>query len=182
MINREDAKALLYTHLKTQSLRNHCIAVAYVMEALAPRLNLNAEECFLAGLLHDIDLDYIGTDFSQHGVKAMELLKDAGLTDEMKKAIRAHTGNEHVETIFDQALWIADPITGLITASAYMRPDRKVSTIELPSLKKKFKSKGFAAGVSREQIQECEKLDIPLDEYLSLALKAMAEHEEELGF
>lgn len=182
MIAREAAKSLLFGHLKTQSLRNHCMAVAYVMEALALKMGLNTEECYLAGLLHDIDLDYIGSDFAQHGRKAMELLKDAELTDEMLKAIRAHTGNEPVETIFDRALWIADPITGLITASAYMRPDRKVSTIELPSLKKKFKSKGFAAGVSREQISECEKLGIALDDFLQLSLTAMADHEEELGF
>lgn len=182
MISHEDAKALLFEHLKSQNLRNHCMAVAYVMESLAPRLGLDVEECYLAGLLHDIDLDYIGSDFSQHGKKAMELLKDAGLTDEMLKAIRAHTGNEPVETLFDQALWIADPITGLITASAYMRPDRKVSTIELSSLKKKYKSKGFAAGVSREQIAECEKLGISLDDFLQLSLDAMGSHEEELGF
>jgi uncharacterized protein len=182
MISREEAKKLLFEHLKPQNLRNHCMAVAYVMEALAPKMGLDPEECYLTGLLHDIDLDYIGEDMCQHGLKAMELLSDAGFTYEMLKAVRAHTGNEPVENIFDLALWIADPITGLITASAYMRPDRKVSTIELPSLKKKFKSKGFAAGVSREQIMECEKAGIPLDDFLILALKAMSEHETELGF
>lgn len=180
MINREEARELLYAHLKSENLRKHCFATAVIMEELAEKFNADKDEWFIAGILHDIDYEVIGDDFSQHGIKAMELLKDTDLTEDIRNAIRNHGGNGEISSLMDKALWIADPVNGLIVASALMRPDKKISSIELKSLKKKYKNKAFAAGASREQIAYCSELGIELDDYLLLALKAMSRYEDEI--
>ncbi len=182
MIRREEAKELLHRYLRSDNLRKHCLATAAVMEGLAERLGEDKETWFITGLLHDIDLEVIGDDFSQHGVKAMELLQDADITPEMKHAIQAHNEQVPLETKLDRGLWIADPVNGLIVAAALMRPDKKISTIELKSLKKKYKTKSFAAGANREQMADCTALGLELNDFLQLALEAMSRYEEELGF
>jgi predicted hydrolase (HD superfamily) len=152
------------------------------MEGLAIRLQQDTETWFLAGLLHDIDYDLTFQEPLQHGLKAMDLLAGIALPEDVLHAIRAHGGNVPIESLLDLALWVADPVTGLITASAYMTPERKISAVAITSLKKKFKSKGFAAGASRPQMMECTQLGLELDEYLALALQAMSAHEADLGF
>ena len=182
MITRNEAEELLYRHLKSENLRKHCLATAAVMEKLAEKFGYDRETWFITGLLHDIDFEVIGEDFSQHGVKAMELLRDADITEEMRHAIRAHTEQAPITSELDKCLWIADPVNGLIVAAALMRPDRKISTIELKSLKKKYKNRAFAAGANREQIADCSQLGLELDEFLQLAVDAMSRYEKELGF
>jgi predicted hydrolase (HD superfamily) len=79
-------------------------------------------------------------------------------------------------------LYIVDPLTGFITAVALVRPDKKLASVELKSMKKKFKEKSFAAGADREQIKLCEtELNIPLDEFLEISLKAMQGIADKLG-
>jgi|SRR5690554_2081366 putative nucleotidyltransferase with HDIG domain len=182
MISREEAKELLKRHLKSDNLRKHCLATAAVMEGLAERLGEDKETWFITGLLHDIDFEMVEDDFSQHGARAMELLQEADITPEMKHAIQAHTELVPIETNLDRGLWIADPVNGLIVAAALMRPDKRISTMELKSLKKKYKTKSFAAGTSREQMADCTALGLELNDFLQLALDAMSKYEEELGF
>jgi len=182
MITKEQAQELLFTHLKNDKLRKHCLATALIMDKLALKFGFDPDEWYITGLLHDIDLEYIGDDFQKHGIKAQELLVDIDISDEMRNAIVSHSGNRPLNTTIDKALWIADPVNGLIIASALMRPDNKISSINLKSLKKKFKNKAFAAGASREQIACCVNLGIELDEYLELSLNALAENEKFLGF
>lgn len=182
MINRQEALDTLYSNLKNDNLRKHCLATALIMESLAQKLGHNPDEWYITGLLHDIDLEQINDDFSQHGIKARQILSKTDISEEMLNAITRHSGNEPIATIIDKALWIADPVNGLIVAAALMRPDKKISSIQLKSLKKKFKSKAFAAGVSREQILQCADLGMELDEYLQLSLNALADKEHLLGF
>ncbi|MBW6516557.1 MAG: HDIG domain-containing protein [Candidatus Cloacimonetes bacterium] len=182
MITRKEAEKLLFTHLKSENLRKHCLATAAVMEKLAEKFDYDQEVWFITGLLHDIDFEVIGNDFSQHGLMAMELLQNTDITSEMKNAIKSHTEQAPITTDLDKSLWIADPVNGLIVAAALMRPDKKISTIELKSLKKKYKNRAFAAGANREQIADCIKLGLELDEFLQLAVDAMTKYEKELGF
>ncbi len=182
MISRNDAKDLLFSHLKNENLRKHCLATAFIMESLASRLDQDPDSWYITGLLHDIDLEHIDNDFSKHGHQARNILKNTDITAEMMNAIIRHSGNEPIQTTIDKALWIADPVNGLIVASALMRPDKKISSIKLKSLKKKYKSKAFAAGVDREQIAYCTNLGFDLDEYLQFSLAAMSDKEEQLGF
>ena len=182
MITRTKAQEILFDNLKNESLRKHCLATAFIMEKLAETTANDRDKWFITGLLHDIDLEYIGDDFAQHGFKAVQILKDVDITEEMKNAIVRHSGNAPLETVLDKALWIADPVNGLIIASALMRPDKKISSVKLKSLLKKYKTKSFAAGVSREQIAYCVELGFELNNYLQLALDALADKEELLGF
>jgi len=93
----------------------------------------------------------------------------------MAHAILCHNQAHGIptETNLDKALYCADPLTGLITAAALVRPDKKLAGVEVKSVKKKFKEKSFAAGANREQIARCAELGIELDEFLALGLEAM---------
>lgn len=182
MITRNEATDLLFSYLADHNLRIHCLATAYVLEALAVLLYQPQEEWFLTGYLHDIDLNVINNDMTQHTLKAMELLQPAHLTEEMLHAIRAHNNKVERSTLLDKALWAADPVTGLVIATTLMQPEKKISVVALKSLTKKFKNKNFAAGASREQIASCSELGLDLDSFLSLALQAMASNEASLGF
>lgn len=181
MINREEAINILGKYLSKKSLQEHCLATALVMEKIAEKLGADQEEYYLTGYLHDIDLDLIGDDMSIHAKKGVEILKQYDIPQGVLDAILAHNRHKELETDLEKALWIADPVNGLVIASALMRPDKSISTMNLKSLKKKYKSKKFAAGVSREQIEDCQLLNFSLEEYLQLAMDALAPHERELG-
>jgi|AntAceMinimDraft_2_1070361.scaffolds.fasta_scaffold40861_2 putative nucleotidyltransferase with HDIG domain len=181
MINREDALVLLNKHLNNKNTIKHCLATAIVMEALAEKFGEDTEVYYLTGLLHDIDLDTIGDDFEKHALLAIDLLEEAELTTEMKNAILAHNSHKPLETMIEKCLWIADPVNGLVVASGLMQPDKKLEQVKLRSLKKKFKSKNFAAGASREQMSYCEEMGIELIDFLELSLTAMTAKAEVLG-
>jgi predicted hydrolase (HD superfamily) len=101
----------------------------------------------------------------------------------MVHAILCHNEAHGVsrETRLDKALFCADPITGLITAAALVRPDKKLAGVEVKSIKKRFKEKSFAAGAKREQIATCSELGLELDEFIALSLEAMKGVAEDLG-
>ena len=181
MINREEAHNILIKYLTKSSLQQHCLATALVMEKIAEKIGADPEEYFITGYLHDLDLDLIGDDMESHAKKGVEILKEYDIPEHILNAILAHNRHKVLETDIEKALWIADPINGLVIASALMRPDKSISTMKLKSLKKKYKSKNFAAGVSREQIEDCQLLNFLLDEFLQLAIDALAPHEERLS-
>jgi len=181
MITREEATSLLHSHLPQPNLRAHSLAVAVVLQELARRLRQDEELWYITGLLHDIDYAYTADEPQRHALHAMTLLQGAGLPEEALHAIRAHNDHEPRESLLDRALWAADPVTGLVTAAALMRPDRCIRAIELKSIRKKFKSRAFAAGANREQIASCESAGIGLDDFLMLAIAAMGAVESELS-
>ncbi len=181
MISREYALELLKKYVTTTNTIKHCLATAYVMEALAERFDSNKEEYYITGLLHDIDLDVIGDDMEHHALKAIEILSQYDVPKHILDAIKSHNKHKNLDSLMEKSLWISDPVNGLITATALMQPDKKLEQVKLKSLKKKFKSKSFAAGVSREQISYCETLNMDLTEFLELALLAMIAHADILG-
>jgi len=182
VINRELAQELLKRNITTDNLRSHCLAVASILEGMAVKLDQDKEKWFITGLLHDIDFELTKNTPEQHGIKAMDLLAGVDISEEMKNAIKSHTGNAPVITLLDKALWAADPLSGLLIATALMNPAKKISVVELNSLKKKYKNKAFAAGADREQIASVCILGITLDDFLQLSIDAMAKYETELGF
>ncbi len=181
MISRQEAEKILSEYLQKESLQQHCLATALVMEKIAEKLNANKEDYYIAGYLHDIDLDIVGDDMTIHALRGAEILKDYDIPDNIINAILAHNKHKNLETDIEKALWIADPVNGLVIASALMRPDKSITTMKLKSLKKKYKSKNFAAGVSRDQINDCQLLNFSLDDFLQLAIDALAPYEEKLG-
>lgn len=174
MIDRESALALLREFDPEPHMIQHALASEAVMRALARRFGENEDLWGMAGLLHDVDYPLTKETPHEHGLKAMDILGDR-VPPEMLYAIRAHnsecTGAEPRERL-DFALRAGETITGLVNAAALMRPTG-MEGMQVKSLKKKMKDKAFAAAVNRERIKECERMELPLDEFLGIAIDAM---------
>ena len=182
-MNREEALESVRTNVENENLVRHMLATEAIMRALARRLGEDEKEWGLTGLLHDIDVELTGGDMTSHSKLGADLVRDMGGSPAMARAILSHNEAHGVplETKLDKALFCADPLTGLITAAALVRPDKKLASVEAKSVKKRFKEKSFAAGASREQISQCSNLEIELDEFIELGLKAMQGIAKELG-
>lgn len=188
-ISYEQAKELFDKHTKDPAIRNHCRESEVVLRALAKRLGEDEELWGIAGLLHDIDFEETKDNTSQHCVKCVDILKNAGVSDELIEVIVSHAygtdcgdyKDEERTTKFEHALSAGETVTGLIYAYGLIRPDKKLEEAKVKSLKKKFKDKSFAAKVNRNIIRECEKLGLELSEFLEIALNAMKEIADEIG-
>ncbi len=184
-MNRDTALNLLKQHVKTENMVRHCLASEAVLCALARRLNADAELWALAGLLHDIDVEITNADLNQHCKPAVKLLADAGLPQELIDAVRLHNEiawpGEKRATVFQHALAAGETITGMITATTLVYPDKKLASVKAKSVVKRMKEVKFAASVNRDIIMECEKAGLKIDEFSELALTAMREIAPELG-
>ncbi len=182
MLTRDEALALIRSHVAKENNVKHMIAVGAVMRSLALRLGEDASRWELVGLLHDIDFEEChGAE--DHTLIAAQIL--AGVVDEgMIEAIKAHNA-EHtkvpVDTKLKQGLVAADAASGLIIASALVMPSKKLADVRPESLVKKFGSKDFAKGASRPRMMLCEPLGLQLNEFLALALEGMKAVAPELG-
>ena len=182
-MDRAKALSAVREKVTTVNLVKHMLATEAVMRALARRLGEDEEDWGLAGLFHDIDIDILGGDMGRHGQLSAEMARQMGASEAIAHAILAHNEAHGVplESKIDRALFCADPVTGLITAAALVRPDKKLAGVEARSVAKRFKEKSFAAGASREQIVSCASLGLTLDEFLALSLAAMQSIAGELG-
>lgn len=183
-ITRIEAIGLLREHVKNEKMIAHSLASEAVMMAIAKRLGRDPVKWGLAGLLHDLDVEVTNADPKVHGTQTEILLKDYDIDDEILDAIRMHneysSGKErHSE--FQHALAAGETITGLIFATTYVYPEKKLAAVKPKSVVKRMKEKMFAASVKRENIMECEKLGLPLEEFATLAIAAMLPISEELG-
>lgn len=180
-MQRTKAIELLEKHVTTPHIIRHCYAVEAVMRALAQRLDEeHVDDWGIAGLLHDLDNDLVDWehDMSVHGPKAVEVMKEAGLgNDMMYSAILAHNpaNGSKIQTTFERAMYAADPITGFINAIALVYPDKKIKSVKVKSIVKRMKETRFAAGANRQAMKSIEKLGISFEEFAELALNAMCE-------
>ncbi len=187
MITRQKALEILNNHLKNKNLLRHCLAVETAMRALAKYFNEDEEKWGLIGLLHDGDWEETKETPHLHTLKMVEWLKEAGETDqEIIEAILSHnyshTKSNPPKNKMGWALYTVDELTGLIVATALVMPDKKLNSVSVESVLKKFPSKSFAAGVNREQIRLCEeKLGIKLNEFIRIVLSEMKNISQELG-
>lgn len=175
MLTRDEALALLEENNITPSLMKHALASEAVLTSLARYFGEDEQLWALTGLLHDLDFPQTESSPETHGLVTVEKLSDK-LPPEYLRAITAHNGEMNgtsPESRLDYALRCGESITGLISAAALMRPTG-YEGMEPKSIKKKMKDKAFAASVNRENIKECEKAGISLDEFIALAIKAMA--------
>ena len=183
MISRQAALELLQHNIKAESMLKHCLASEAVLRAIARHIGENEEEYGIAGLLHDIDVEITAADPKTHGPCAANILNGL-VTDEMLDAIVMHnemaTGKERL-TKFQHALAAGETITGLITATTLVYPDKKLASVKSKSVTKRMKQKAFAASVKRENILECEEIGIPIAEFAELSVNAMREISDELG-
>ncbi|WP_394351211.1 HDOD domain-containing protein [Draconibacterium mangrovi] len=183
MITRDEALEMLKSYVQAENMLKHSLASEVVMRAIAKHLERNEDEWGIAGLLHDIDVEITNADPHTHGPYAEKLLKGK-VTDEMLDAIVMHnevaTGKDRC-TEFQHALAAGETITGLITATTLVYPDKKLNSVKTKSVTKRMKQKAFAASVKRENILECEKIGIPLPEFADLAVNAMRSISDDLG-
>jgi len=182
-MNRKEVLDSVKTNVENENLIKHMLATEAVMRALAGRLGEDEGEWGLTGLLHDIDVELTGDDMTEHSKLGSDLARELGASEAMAHAILCHNEAHGVprETRLDQALFCADPLTGLVVAAALVRPDKKLAGLEASSVLKRFKEKGFAAGASREQISRCSELGLELDEFVTLGLEAMKGVAADLG-
>ena len=190
-ISREDAAALLKKYNKDPFHIQHALTMEAIMQWYAKELGYenDAEYWGIVGLLHDIDFELYP---EEHCLKAPELLKEGGVGDDIIHAVCSHgygitvgcgkTIDVKPEHEMEKVLFAADELTGLIWAAALIRPSKSTKDMELKSLKKKYKSKGFAAGCSREVIERgADQLGWELEKLLTMTLQAMADCEDEIN-
>ncbi len=184
-MTRDKALTLLKEHIHNQNTIKHSLASEAVLMAVAQRLGENVEKWGLAGLLHDIDYELTNGDPKSHGLEAERILSTHELDADIIEAIKVH--NELAEGVAARtkplhfALAAGETITGLITATALVYPDKKLSSVKTRSISKRMKEKAFAASVNREVIMECGKLGLGIDEFAQISLDAMCKISEQLG-
>ena len=184
-ITREQAYDLLKEYNKDSFHLQHALTVEAVMKWYAKELGYGEEAEYwgIVGLLHDIDFEQYP---DQHCIKAPELLRKGGVSEDIIHAVVSHgygiTVDVAPEREMEKVLFAADELTGLIWAAALMRPSKSTKDMELKSLKKKYKSKGFAAGCSRDVIERgALQLGWDLDKLLTMTLEAMKATEDEIN-
>jgi len=176
-----DALNLMQSWTTSESLQRHMLAVAAAMRAYARKYGEDEEKWAMTGILHDFDYEKAP---ETHPYKGVEMLREMGYPEDVLEAIMGHADDPQYprKTRMAQALYAVDELTGLITAAVYVRPDKSIYGLELPSLQKKFKDKAFAARVDRQGIiQGAEELGVPLEEHLQFELEAMKAEAELLG-
>jgi putative nucleotidyltransferase with HDIG domain len=182
-LNREEALSAVKSKVANENSVKHMLAAEAIMRALARRFGEDEEEWGLAGLLHDIDLETYGGDMHVHSKMGADMVKQMGVSEAIVHAILTHNEAHGIprESKMDKALFCSDPVTGLITASALVRPDKKLASVEAKSVRKRFKEKSFAAGANRESIATCNDLGLDLDEFIDIGLRAMQGIAPDLG-
>ena len=180
---RDEALALLKQYNQSEALLRHAYAVESVMRYFAEQFGEDVDYWGIVGLLHDVDYEQWP---EEHLKVAPRLLAEAGFDEDVIHAVLAHGWGLCVdvkpEKKMEIVLYTIDELTGLITATAYMRPSRSVMDMEVSSVKKKFKDKGFAAGVNREVILGgCDMLGMTLEEVIANSIEGMRRVHESLG-
>jgi putative nucleotidyltransferase with HDIG domain len=182
-LSRDAVLALVEARVVNENTRRHMLATEAIMRALASRLGEDPDVWGLAGLGHDLDVEGTEGDFSKHGSQAAEALRAAGLPEAAAHAVEAHNPATGVaaESSLDVGLIAADQLSGLVTAAALIRPDKRLAEVKPKSVRKRYREGAFARGVDRESIARCGELGLELDEFLELGLVAMQGVSADLG-
>jgi putative nucleotidyltransferase with HDIG domain len=187
-LTRDQALALMHEWTPSESLRKHMYAVEIAMRAMAARQGADPESWGIVGLLHDFDYErFPNPDRApdrEHPSEGVRHLASLRVPAEWQEAILGHAAYCGVPrtTPMAKALFAVDELAGFLDACALVRPSKSLIDLEVSSVKKKLKDKGFAKGVSREDIaQGVEELGTTLDEHIGFVLDALRPHERVLG-
>jgi putative nucleotidyltransferase with HDIG domain len=177
---REDAIALQHEYTKSDSLRKHMLAVEAAMRAYAGRYGEDPDRWGLTGLIHDFDYErYPNAEHSPtegHPAEGVRILRERGWPDDILQAIMGHATYSGVarESRMARALFAVDELTGLVTATALVRPSRSITEVDARAVRKKMKDKAFAKGVSRDDVVlGAQELGVELDEHIQFVIDAM---------
>lgn len=183
-MEREKAFELVKQKIENKNLIKHCLAVEAVMRALARYFKKDEKKWALSGLLHDIDYETTKNDPQNHSLIGSKILKELGVEQDICQAVKVHNEIHEIpaQTLMEKALFCSDPITGLIVAATLVLPSKKLADLVNENVLNRFKEKGFARGANREIIAKCEEfLNLNLEQFTDIALKAMQQISDELG-
>jgi putative nucleotidyltransferase with HDIG domain len=182
---REDAYRLMTDHVKSESLQKHMLSVEVVMRFYARKYGEDEELWAMTGLLHDCDYEEY-PDLREHTQVLAQWLQEGGYDERIIYAILAHNdlnaATHPRNNLLSKALYACDEVTGLVTATALVRQNKALPGLEAASVRKKMKTKGFAAKVNREDIVKgAQELDVDLDEHIAFVIEAMSSIADTLG-
>jgi len=185
MPTRDDAYRLMTTHVKNENLQKHMLSVEAAMRFYARKYGEDEEIWAMTGLLHDCDYEEY-PDLKEHTRVLAQWLSEDGYDERIIYAILAHNdlnlATHPRNNLLSRALYACDEVTGMITATALVRPNKSIIGLEVSSVRKKMKSKGFAAGVNREDLfKGAEELGVDLDEHIAFVIQAMSSIADTLG-
>ncbi|MFP4114343.1 MAG: hydrolase [Spirochaetota bacterium] len=180
---RDQAYELLTTYTKNEGLVRHGLSVEAVMRHFARKYGEDEEKWGIVGLVHDLDWEMFP---EQHCRKTREILEEAGWPEEYIRSIMSHgwgfVTDVKPEHVMEKVLYATDELTGLVTATALMRPSKSILDMTAKSVKKKWKEKSFAAGVNREVIaQGAEMLGMEVGDLIAETIEAMKPAADEIG-
>lgn len=186
--SRADALAIVHEYTASDSLRKHMLSVEAAMRAYARRFGEDEDRWGLAGLVHDFDYErYPNAGHSpteEHPAEGVRQLRARGWPEDILEAVLGHAQYTGVPrtSLMAKALFAVDELTGLVTATALVRPSRSVHEVDARAVRKKMKDKAFARGVSREDVTTgATELGVDLDEHIQFVIDAMKAEADALG-
>ncbi len=180
-MEREEAYVLAKSRFSNPNLFKHVLAVEAVMRGLAKHFGEDEEKWGLVGLLHDLDYEETAKTPEQHSLVTAKILEEHDIEADIIHAIKCHNDLAIRNSLMDKAIYVADPITGLIVAATLMHPSKKLAQVDVQFVMRRFKEKAFARSVNRDQLRKCEELGLSLEEFFGIALEAMQENHKALG-
>ncbi len=188
-MKREDALKVLDELKNSPNMVKHELAVGFTMAALYDYFKdkgkdpeMARDDWEITGIMHDADYEITNKSLELHTEETTKKLKEIGADQKIINAVRGHCDKAPRDTLMAKSVYAADELTGLIVACALVQPDKKLKSVSLESVLKKFKDSSFARGANRDQIKTCEaELNILLNEFITLTLKTMQSHAHDLG-
>ena len=186
--SRAETLALMHEYTASESLRKHMLAVEGAMRAYAQKFGEDEERWGATGLIHDFDYERFPNNShsptEEHPSEGVRVLRSKGYPEDILQAIlgHAHYTNTPRESKMAKTLFAVDELTGLITATALVRPTKSVHEVDARSVRKKMKDKAFARGVSREDVVNgASELGVDLDEHITFVITSMQARSADLG-
>ena len=182
-IDRNQAWSLLCEYTQSESLRKHMLAVEACMRAYARKFGEDENTWGITGLLHDFDYEKYPTP-AEHPFVGNKILEERGYPEDVRRAILSHADYSGVkrESKMEKALYACDEVSGFITASALVKPNKSLAEVEARSVRKKMKDKAFARSVNRDDIiNGAADLGVELEEHIAFCIEAMKGIAAELG-
>jgi putative nucleotidyltransferase with HDIG domain len=187
-MKRETALELMHEYTPSDALRKHMYAVEAAMRAYARKYGEDEETWGIVGILHDFDYERYPNDArsptEEHPSAGVRVLRERGYPDEVCEAIMGHADYTGVPRTSRMAkiLYAVDELCGFLIACALVRPSKSLQDLEVKSVKKKLKDKGFARAVNREEVRSgAEEADLPLDDHIQFVIEALRPVETTLG-
>ncbi len=186
--SRDETLAIMHEYTASESLRKHMLSVEAAMRAYAEKFGEDRDRWGITGLIHDFDYERYPNDAhsatDEHPAEGVRILRSRGFPEDILEAILGHAQYSGVprESMMAKTLFAVDELTGLITATALVKPSRSVMEVEAKSVRKKMKDKAFARGVNRDDvINGAADLGVDLDDHIAFVIGAMQSVAGDIG-